>query len=84
MLWGRKLLRGRGESCSGKRNKMRNASKCVKLRRNACVSFALGRITCEHGFPLLWGESRANLRAKLLWGKYTLGRRRKLAKKEKI
>ena len=33
-----------------------------------------------HGLPLLWGESRANL----LWGKYALGRRKKLAKKERI
>jgi len=32
-----------------------------------------------HWFPLLWGESRANL----LWGKYALGRRR-LVKKERI
>ncbi|MBP7022015.1 MAG: hypothetical protein KBC30_09400 [Planctomycetes bacterium] len=29
---------------------------------------------------MLWGESRANL----LWGKYALGRRRRLVKKERI
>jgi len=34
----------------------------------------------KHGLPFLWGETRANL----LWGKYTLGRRRKFAKKERI
>jgi len=67
------------------------------MRGNMWAFFALRRSTCEYalgricsGENMLWGEEenwqkrREFSKFNLLWGEYALGRRRKLAKKERI